>query len=42
MYSLEAALNSFNRKERNLLVRVILSQERRLNLSEDFRLQVAV
>jgi hypothetical protein len=40
MYSLEEALDSFNRKERNLLVRAALGQEGPLHLSERFRNQV--
>jgi hypothetical protein len=41
MHSLDDALESFNRKERNLLVRKILSQEGFPCLSERFRNQVA-
>jgi hypothetical protein len=41
VHSLEDALDAFNRKERNLLVRAILAQEGLLHLSKPFRSQVA-
>jgi hypothetical protein len=41
MHSLADALETFNRKERNLLVRAMLAEEGRLPLSENFRNEVA-
>ena len=41
MHSLADALDAFNRKERNLLVRAMLAKEERLYLNEPFRDQVA-